>query len=142
MVAARTYVDALGAMRTWINSRPLLVGEGMPLQGGAHLKKLQGSTPVTYAFLEELTSTRSADSPENPDMLAMLSAQVYGGTREAATAAAVALCEEISTQLCGCQAVVPGAIIFVSDDITGPSWFPEGDLPRLLVQWTTRIRPA
>jgi hypothetical protein len=142
-MVARTYVDALGAMRAWINSRTAtLVGEGMPLQGGAHLKYLQGSTPITYAYLEELTSVRSADSPESPDMMAMLSAQVFGGTREAATTAAVALAEEISTQLCGCQAAVPGAVIFVSDDITGPSWFPDGGLPRLLVQWTTRVRPA
>jgi hypothetical protein len=140
-VSARTYVDALAAMRYWINSRPSLVGLGMPLQEGAHLKHLKGVAPATYAYLEEQTSTRSTDSAENPDMMAALSAQVYGGTREAATAAAVALCEEISTQLCGCQASVPGATLFVADDIQGPSWVPDGSVPRLLVQWTVRVRP-
>jgi hypothetical protein len=138
---ARTYVDALAAMRFWINSRPALVGTGMPLQEGAHLKHLKGVAPVTYAFLEEQVSTRSVDGPENPDMMAALSAQIYGGTREAATNAAVALCEEISTQLCGCQANVPGATIFVADDIQGPSWVPDGSVPRLLVQFTVRVRP-
>ena len=139
---AQTYVDALGAMKFWINNRPGLVGIGMPLQEGAHLKHLKGVAPATYAFLEEQLSTRSTDAGENPDMMAALSAQVYGGTREAATAAAVALCEEISTQLCGCAANVPGATLFVADDIQGPSWFPDGSVPRLLVQWVVRVRPT
>lgn len=142
-MVAQTYVDAVGAMRAWINGRTTtLVGAGLPLQAGAHLRYLQGSTPATYALLEELPGVRSVDSPENPDMMAVISAQVFGGTREAATAAAVALAEEISTQLCGCQASVPGAVIFVSDDIAGPSWVPDGNLPRLVVQFTVRVRPA
>jgi hypothetical protein len=142
-MAARTYVDALGAMRAWINSRTAtLVGPANPLRSGAHLKHLEGATPGTYAYLEELPAFRSVDSPENPDMMATLSAQVYGGTREAATAAAVALAEELSTQLCGCSASVAGATIFVSDDIQGPTWAPDQEVPRLIVQFTVRVRPA
>lgn len=140
---ALTYVNALDVMRTWINSRTTtLVGAGKPLQKGAHLRFLLGATPGTYAFLEEQPATRSLDSPENPDMIATLTAQVFGGTREDATTAAVALAEELSTQLCGCQQAVPGAIIWVSDDIQGPSWVPAGELPRLLVTFTVRVRPA
>lgn len=141
-MVAQTYTDALAAMRFWINSRPGLVGSGMPLGEGAHLKHLKGVAPVTYAYLEEQVSTRSTDSAENPDMMAALSAQVYGGTREAATNAAVALAEEISTQLCGCAVLVPGATMFVADDIQGPSWFPDGAVPRLLLSWTVRVRPT
>jgi hypothetical protein len=142
-MTAQTYADSLGAVRTWINSRTAtLVGTGNPLQAGAHLKHLEGSTPVTYAYLEELPAFRSDDSPENPDMMATLSAQVYGGTREAATNAAVALAEEISTQLAGRPASVTGALIFVSDDIQGPTWAPDQEVPRLLVQFTVRVRPT
>lgn len=144
-MAARTYVDAVGAMKEWINSRTTtLVGPGHPLQQGAYLNHVKVAAPVAYAFLEEQTSVRADDSPENPDMSASLSAQVYGGTREAATLAAVALAEELSTQLCGCQVLVPGAaaLIWVADDIQGPTWVPDGDVPRLLVNFTVRIRPA
>lgn len=142
-MVAQTYVNALDVMRTWINSRTAtLVGPGMPLQKGAHLQHLTGATPVTYAFLEEQSATRSLDSPENPDMMATLSAQVFGGTRKDATDAAVVLAEELSTQLCGCQAAVPGAVIWVGDDIQGPSWIPLDGLPRLLVTFTVRVRPA
>jgi hypothetical protein len=142
-MAALTYVNALDVMRTWINSRTdTLVGLGKPLQKGAHLRFLTGATPVTYAFLEEQPSTRSADSPESPDMMATLTAQVFGGTREDATTAAIALAEELSTQLCGCQVLMTGAVIWVADDITGPAWAPAGDLPRLLLNFTVRVRPA
>jgi hypothetical protein len=141
-VSARTYVDALGVMRAWIDSRTAtLVGAGNPLQLGAHLKKVQGGQPVVYAFLEEQLSTRSLDAGENPDMLAALSAQVYGGTREAATKGAVALAEELSTVFDGTPVTIAGALIMAVDDIQGPAWFPDGDLPRLLLNWTTRIRP-
>jgi len=146
-VTALTYTDGLAAMRAWINSRTdTLVGPGNPLQLGAPLKKVQGGQPATYAFLEEGFTVRSSDAPESPDMMAVLAAQIYGGTREAAGTAAIALAEEISTQLCGTPATVDmdesRALLFVSDDITGPSWFPDGDLPRMLLGFTVRMRPA
>jgi hypothetical protein len=140
---AQTYVDSLGAMKAWIDSRTAtLVGEGHPLQKGAHLRHLTGGAPAVYALLEENTSLRSADSPENPDMDAALTAQIYGGTREAATIGAVALCEELSTVLCGCAVAVPGAVLWMADDIQGPIWAPDGDIPRLLVNFRVRMRPA
>lgn len=140
---ATTYVDSVGAVAAWINGRTAtLVGQGNPLQSGAHFKHLQSATPTTYALLEEQASSRSADSPESPDMDAALSAQVYGGTREAATIAAVALAEELSTVLCGCAVAVPGALLWVADDIQGPSWFPDGDLPRLILNFRVRLRPV
>jgi hypothetical protein len=142
-MTARTYVDSLGVMRTWINSRTdTLVGVGNPLQLGAHMKRVTGGQPVVYAFLEEQLSTRSFDAGENPDMLATLAAQVYGGTREAATAGAVALAEELSTVFDGTPLLVDGALIMAVDDIQGPAWLPDVDLPRLILNWTTRIRPA
>lgn len=145
-MTARTYADALATMRAWINSRTTtLVGQGNPLQMGAHLKYLQGGEPATYAFLEEQLSIRSDDAPENPDMWAALSAQIYGGTREAVGTAATALAEELSTQLQGAgQVVATGTgdvLVMLTDNIQGPSWFPDGDKPRMLLNWVARIRP-
>ena len=145
-MTARTYADSLAAMRAWINSRTdRLVGIGNPLQLGAHLKKLQGGEPATYAYLEEQLSSRTDDAPESPDMLAVMSAQIYGGTREAVGTAAIALAEELSTYLEGAGQVVATAsadvLVMVVDGIQGPSWFPDGDKPRMLLNWTSRIRP-
>lgn len=146
-MTGKTYVDALGAMRAWINSRTAtLVGTGRPLELGAHLKYVMGGQPATYAFLEEQLSYRAEDSPESPDMMAVLSAQIYGGTREAVASAARALAEEISSGLEGIgQTVTVGTdtvLIMVSDDIQGPSWFPDGSLPRMLLNFTVRMRPV
>lgn len=144
----RTYADGLGAMRAWINSRTdRLVGDGKPLQLGAHLKKLLGGEPAVYAFLEEQFSVRSDDAPESPDMMAALSAQIYGGTREAVSDAAVTLAEEISSYLDGsAETVVVTGLgnvrLMVSDDIQGPSWFPDGDLPRMVLNFTVRMQPV
>lgn len=146
-MSAQTYADAAGVMAAWINSRTeTLVGDGHRLQMGAHLKLLGGGEPVVYAYLTEQVSLRSDDSAENPDMLAVLSAEVYGGTRQAATLGAVALAEELSTWITGSPIYVStdagGAWILAADDIQGPQWLPDGDHPRLLVGWTARVRPA
>jgi hypothetical protein len=43
-MVAQTYVDAVGAVRAWINGRTAtLVGLGHPLQKGAHFKRLDGA---------------------------------------------------------------------------------------------------
>ena len=142
-MTARTYVDAVGVMGAWINSRTAtLVGAGKPLQMGAHFKKISGGAPAAYAYLEEGISFRTQDSPENFDMLAALSAQIYSDTRETAALAATALAEELSTQLEGNPVTIGGAIICAVDDIQGPAYVPDGDRPRLLLNWTARLRPA
>lgn len=142
-MTARTYADAAGVMRTWINSRTdTLVGVGHPLQQGAYLKRLSGAAPTAYAYLEEGVSFRSPDAPENPDMMAAMTAQIYADTREAAALGATALAEELSTQLEGRETVVGDAIIYAVDDIQGPSFVPDGERPRLLLNWTVRVRPT
>jgi hypothetical protein len=137
-----TFVDAVGALRSWINAQTAtLVGAGNPLQKGAHLHHLVGARPAVYALLEELPSRHSDDSPEDPDMIAVVSFQVYGDTREAATAGAVALAEAL-TSLTGTPALVEGATLQAADDVQGPSWIPDGDTPRLILQATVRMSPA
>lgn len=144
-MSAQTYADAAGIMAAWINSRTeTLVGSGNRLQMGAHLRYITASEPVVYAYLTEQVATRS--DGENPDMLSTMTAEVYGGTRQAATLAAVALAEEISTWIVGSPIYVVtdsgAAWILAVDDIQGPQWLPDGEHPRLLVSWTARIRPA
>jgi hypothetical protein len=139
----RTYVNALGAVIDWINGRGGLVGPGNPLQKGAHFKRLRGAAVATYALCEEmLISGRSDDSPENPDQVAVIAAQVYGGTREAATTAATALCAELESGLSGPPQVVGGAVLRAVADIQGPAWAPDGVTPRLLVQFSVRLAPV
>ncbi len=139
-MTAQTYADAAGAMRAWINGRTELVGLSKPLASGAHLKRLDSPAQQTYAFLEETLTFASTE--ENPDMVATLSAQVYGGTREAASTAALALAEELTTGLCGCAVTtVPGVLLWVADDVQGPTWSPDREVPRYLLNFTVRLRP-
>lgn len=142
-MTALTYTDAVGAVKAWINGNAALSGLGNPLQKGATTKHLIGAASACYAYLEETTTTQGGGA-ENPDMFASIGAQVYGGTREAATLAAVALAEELTQlALSGRPASVTGATILVADNITGPSWAPdETDTPRLLLQFDVQVRPA
>jgi len=138
-----TYVDAVGALAAWINSRTAtLVGAGRPLQKGATFKHTGGAASSVYALLEELPS-RVGGGNEDPDMLAVISIQVCGGNRESATIAAVALANELTGELNGRPRVVVGvATLQVADDLQGPYWSPVGDLPRLIIQASVRMQPV
>lgn len=142
-MTALTYTDAVGAVKAWINSRTTtLVGPGKPLQKGATTKHLTGAAHACYAYLEE-TGTVQGGGAENPDMLASIGAQVYGGTREAATLAAVALAEELTAVLNGPRVTAGSAVLLAVDNVTGPLWAPdEYDTPRLIVSFTVALRPV
>lgn len=132
-----TYLDAAGAVRDWINSLTTnLVGEGNPLALGASLKQHSGAATVCYGFLLELSSGQWGGS-EHPSMSALMSLQVYGPTRQAACDAAVAYAEALEPLHQGFRASTPGgtAIAGVSG-IDGPSWQPDGDSPRYVVDAT------
>lgn len=139
-----TYVDAVGVARDWINSRTAtLVGEGKPLQKGATLKVLDGATPVTHAFLSLLPQISPTLGAESPTLAARISAQVYGPTLETVTIASVALAEELTYGLMTPALVLGGAAkIWVSDDVTGPSDFPDQDWPRHLLDFTLVMSPT
>lgn len=141
-----TYVDAVGAARTWINSRTAtLVGVGKPLQKGAYLRDHDGTADVCYAVLTMLPATTNGGGAESPQMFARISASVYGPTLEAITNASVALADEISTHLAGqwTTVTVPsGQVqIWAGDDISGPSDLPDGNLPRHIVDFTLVMQP-
>lgn len=143
----RTYVDAVGAAKAWINSRTdTLVGPGRPLQKGAHLKELEGAADACYAYLTLLPGTTTTGGAENPSMAARVSASIYGPTVEAITNASIGLADEILTGLAGQWTTVDfngqAVQIWVGDDISGPSDLPDGNLPRHIVDFTLVMQPA
>lgn len=133
-------------MRTWINSRTsTLVGAGNPLQKGAPLRRLQGAADTCYAYLTLLPGTGAVGGAESPQMLARITASIYGPTIEAITNASMALADELVTGLNG-QTVIVGDAgkqvqIFAADYIDGPSDVPDGDLPRHVVDWSIILQP-
>jgi hypothetical protein len=138
-----TFVDAVGAARTWINSRTgTLVGPDKPLWKGAYLRDHNGTADKSYCVLTLLPGTTASGAAESPQMYARIEAQVYGPTIEAVTNASVALADEIVTQLAGQWTVVGGVQIWVGDDVTGPSDLPDGELPRHIVDFTLIMQPS
>ncbi|MFC0504220.1 hypothetical protein [Micromonospora costi] len=138
------FVDAERAVADWVNSLDgSLVGVGHPLAKGAHLTALRGAASACYALISLLPGS-VALGPENPDHRARISASIYGPTKEAATAAAVAYANALLTldgrrQPMG-QAVI--CLVVDPDSISGPSWAPEPTGPRLLVDADFYLRAA
>lgn len=129
-----TYVDAGGAIKEWVNSLSELVGSGHPMPLGASLTQRSGAASVAYAYLVELPATVWGGT-EHPSMLARVSAQVYGPTKEAASDAAVAYAEAVMTLMQGRRVTLPtsGVTLAGADNIDGPQWFPDGEEPRYIV---------
>lgn len=139
-----TFVDAEGLVADWVNRQSSLVGEGRPLAKGAHLQsRLTGALTVCYALLEQVGSGRALGA-ENADQVARISAQIYGPTKEAAARAAAAYADALVTNLVGKAWSCPiGTILFIDDDsIAGPTWTPDVDEPRYLVDCDFYVRPA
>lgn len=126
-----TFVDAEEAVRAWINGLTSLVGAGNPLAKGAHLHELRGAATACYAELQ-LTGGSAALSAENPDHRAAMSALIYGPTREAAALAATAYANAVE-ELDGRPAAAGSATALVADNVAGPTWAPDGIVPRYLV---------
>jgi hypothetical protein len=142
-----TFVDAVGAARTWINSRTTrLVGVGNPLSKGAYLRDHEGTPDRCYAVLTLLPSTTAAGAAEGGQMFARIEAQIYGPTIDAITKASIGLADEIVTYLAGQWTTVGSGAssvqIWVGDDVTGPYDLPDGNLPRHIVDFTLIMQPA
>ena len=142
-----TYVDAVGAMRDWTNSRTeRLVGVGNPLQKGAYLNDHDGAADKCYAVLTLIPGTAALGAAESPQMHARISASIYGPTLAAVTKASIAYADEIVTYLAGQWVTVREGVdavqLWVADDVTGPSDLPDGNLPRHLLDFTVVMQPA
>lgn len=139
------FVDAESVVRAWLNSRTgTLVGVGNPLPLGVHLRALRSPDRGAYAIMERIGGFD--DRGDAPIDTARLSFQVYASTKEAAAIAATALANELRTGLDGTQrtVVVDGATrrILGVDSITGPSFYPDGDEARYVVDALILVTPG
>jgi hypothetical protein len=131
-----TYLDAVGLARDWLNTlTATLVGPGNPIPLGVTLKQEGpgGGADTVYGFLYELPS-QTWGGAEHASMRARLSMQVYGPTKQSATDGAIAYAELLQGLTNGGRVTLGGgALLLGTDEIFGPSWLPDGDAPRYVV---------
>lgn len=120
-----TFVDAEGALRTWINTRTDLVGPGKALALGAHLKPLRSPASGAYVRLLLLTSSPELTA-ENPVGRARVSGVVHGTTKESAAVAASAYANAL-LRLAGQSEPMGNVVCLIADNITGPQAIDDQD---------------
>lgn len=139
------FVDAEAVVRAWINSRTAtLVGAGKPLAHGCFLNPMRSPDRGAYAKLERIGGYD--DPGDAPVDHARVSFQVYASTKQAAAIAATALANELRTGLDGTQqtVVVDGVTrrLLGCEGITGPSYYPDGDEDRYVVDALILVTPG
>lgn len=122
-------VDAEGAVRDWINSRTDLVGQGRPLQLGAHLGRLRSPGRGSYALLLRVGGT-GALTAERPVDQARISATIYGTTKETAAQAAVAYANAVQELDGRPTAMGPLVVCNTVDNLSGPLAIDDTDTNR------------
>jgi hypothetical protein len=115
----RTFTDAEGAVREWLQGLTDLVGAGNPLEKGAHLEPLRSPMKGSHVVLTRIGGGL-AIPPEMPYDRARISATVYGVTKWGAAQGAVAYGNVIAS-LRGRRTLLSGGVycVWVSD-IIGP----------------------
>lgn len=138
------FTDAEAAIRVWLNGRSNLVGQGNPLPLGVHLNALRSTQGGAYALCERIGGYD--DPGDAPVDTARIAFNVYASTKQAAAIAATALANELRTGLDGTQqtVVVDGATrrLLGCDSITGPSFYPDGDEDRYVVDALILVTPG
>lgn len=120
-------VAAQLAIREWINARTDLVGEGLPLEGGAYLREQRSPAYGAYAVIlrtsEGVTSVVAEAAAELG--IARVQFLVYAGTEVKAELAAAALRKAFET-LTGCPEPcgTTGVMVLVADNYLGPLFVP------------------
>lgn len=129
-----TYVDGGGAVRDWINGLTgTLVGAGKPLWLGAVLKYRGGGADKCYGLVVELPGYLWAGA-EAPSFGQRISLQVFGPTKEAAALAALAYGDALIPLVTGVPVMLTsGVTILAADNVDGPTWVPDGDEPRYVI---------
>jgi hypothetical protein len=115
-------VEAEGAVRAWLNARADLVGQGKPIQLGAHLTRLRSPGRGAYAYLLRVGGL-PALTAERPVDQARISVTLYAPTKETAALAATAYASALHVLSLGGPPVPmgPNALCRVVDNITGPT---------------------
>lgn len=139
--------DAEAVACEWINSRSgTLVGPTHPLAKGALLNRMEGHPPAPYAYVSAPTPATRAFGVESPAMRAPVSFQVYAASKQGACDGAMALVEEMITELDGVAKLITlprgeQVWILVADEIEGPSWQPDLRSPRYVVTADLYLQP-
>jgi hypothetical protein len=137
-VVDQLYADPLTAIIEWVNRSPI-VGRGKPLAGGASDERRRSPGQGAYVYLTWIATAR--DGSDGDLTLPVLSGSVYGMDERNARKAAVAYAQLIA-RLDGDPITSGGALVLCADQVTGPSWIPDGREPRYLVDATFSITPA
>jgi hypothetical protein len=129
-----TFVDGAGAVRDWINAQTgTLVGAGAPLWLGATLKYRGGAADRCYGLIVELPGYLWAGA-ETPSFGQRISLEIFGPTKEATALAAGAYGDALIPLVAGVPAMLTsGVTILCADSVAGPTWVPNGDEPRYVV---------
>lgn len=147
MPVAPAFTDSEGLFRDWVNTLegPTgLVGEGRPLALGAWLKHPRSPYKGAYLYLQ-------AGVADDVPMAGAVSrhtiyGQVYGVTRLQAMAAAVAYANQLRQlylpNVPMPTPAAPRAICVGVDGITGPSYSPDRDEERFLVDVDLYLVPV
>lgn len=112
-------VVAVTAVREWINAQTeTLVGQGNPIQHGAHRAHLRSPASGAYILLSRVGGAGDLIAEESADR-ARISASIVAGTDEVAEAAATAYANAVEA-LSGTRTVMGDATCLVTDNVTGP----------------------
>ena len=135
-----TFLDAEGAIKTWVNAQTgTLVGPGHPLPLGAHVGiGLRSPARGCYLLLSRVGG--GPDPGETNIDQARISGAVYGMKKLPTALAAAAY----GNLLAAVAAPVPlaGGRLMAVTDISGPLYIPDGDEERYLVDAVFHIQPS
>jgi len=90
-----SFVDAEGAVKSWINANTSLSGPGTPLPKGAQLHRLRSPYQGAYIWLRRVGGTKAPKLAEVTLDRARVSAMIFGVSLEAAAVAATAYANAI-----------------------------------------------
>jgi hypothetical protein len=120
-------VAAQDAIRAWVNARPDLVGDGMPLSRGAYLREQKSPADGGYTVIQRGSEGTTDVVAEDSTSLGVARMQClcYAGTETAAEQAAKALRQAFeglngSPELCGAT----GVYVMVAFNHLGPIAIP------------------
>lgn len=137
------YAPVLKPFCDWINAQTVtLVGRGNPLALGAHHAdaRLRSPGQGAYVYLSQIASVR--DPSQAGITVVTLSGSVYGMTEDNAYTGAIAYAAFLDQYTDGADVRLDGVVLLCADDITGPTWVPDGGEPRYLVDATCSFTPS
>jgi hypothetical protein len=135
------YIDVLAAVKNWVDHLPGLTGPGSPLPLGAHIgDQLRSPYRGSYVLLTRIGGGPDPLADANVDQ-ARISGAVYGTNRRFAGLAANAYANALVAQA-GYPSPVPGGRLLTVTDVTGPTYIPDGDEERFLVDAVFHIQPS